>query len=114
MIELIRGDSLSLKFQRKDPEGQPITTEADEVFFTVKKNTTTEEYILQKTIEDMTFEDGTYHITILPEDTEELDYGSYVYDLEVCVGTDYKKTIAIGEFKIKEEVTFASNEYSEE
>ena len=37
MIELIRGDSLSLKFQRLDAEGNVITTQADKVFFTIKK-----------------------------------------------------------------------------
>ena len=111
MIELIRGDSLSLKFKRLDANGEPITTQADKVFFTIKKNTDAEDFILQKTIEDMTFDnDGTYHIEILPSDTEELTYGNYVYDLEVCVGSDYKKTISIGDFVIKEEVTFASNE----
>lgn len=111
MIEIIRGDSLSLKFQRLDAEGSVITTEADEVFFTVKKNTATKDVLFQKKLEDMTFDnDGTYHITILPGDTEELPYGSYAYDLEVLVGDDYKKTISIGDFVIKEEVTFASNE----
>lgn len=111
MIELIRGDSLSLKFKRLDANGEPITTEADEVYFTIKRNTTTEDVVFQKTLEDMTFDnDGTYHIAILPQDTEELPYGDYVYDLEICVGDDYKKTISIGNFKILEEVTFASNE----
>ena len=111
MIELIRGDSLSLKFQRLDANGEVITTEADEVFFTIKNNTINDEYIIQKKLEDMTFDnDGTYHITLLPGDTEELAYGKYVYDLEICIGDDYKKTISIGDFVIKEEVTFASNE----
>ena len=114
MIELIRGDSLSLKFKRLDAQGQAITTEADEVYFTVKKSYNDTDFILQKTLSDMTFDnDGTYHISILPEDTEDLMYGKYVYDLEVLVGTDYKKTIAIGDFIIKEEVTFSSNESGE-
>lgn len=112
MIELIRNDSLTLKFQRLAPDGNVITDEADKLFFTVKQNNITDTVVFQKTKEDMEYdsETGTYRFTILPEDTVSLPYGTYKYDLEVVNGTDYKKTISIGDFNILDEVTFAVNE----
>lgn len=66
--------------------------------------------IFQKTIEDMIFdEDGTYHFVINPEDTDEQSYRECKYDLQV-EHDGVKKTIAIGDFNINEEVTFAENE----
>lgn len=110
MIELIRNDSLTLKFQRVDANGTVITDEADKVFFTVKQNNITNTVVFQKTKDDMEFNEGTYRFTILPDDTVDLPYGTYVYDLEIVNGDDYKKTISIGEFVIMDEVTFATNE----
>lgn len=110
MIDLIRNDSLILTFKRIDGNGDIITEEADKIFFTVKQNNITNTVVFQKTKEDMEFNNGTYRFTILPEDTVNLPYGTYKYDLEVVNGTDYKKTISIGDFIIEDEVTFASNE----
>jgi len=109
-MNLRRGDTGKFKFQRLDAEGQPITTIADEVYFTVKKNTKTQDYLIQKKLEDMTFdEDGTYHFVIEPEDTNSLKYSDdYVYDIEVTQDGDVS-TIALGTFSLQEEVTFASN-----
>ena len=110
MIDLIRNDSLTLTFKRIDGSGEVITEEADKIFFTVKQNNITNTVVFQKTKDDMEFVDGTYTFTILPEDTVNLPYGTYKYDLEVVNGEDYKKTISIGDFNILDEVTFASNE----
>lgn len=112
MIELIRNDSLTLTFKRIAADGNVITEEADKIFFTVKQNNITQTVVFQKTKQDMEFdsETGTYRFTILPSDTVNLPYGTYKYDLEVVNGTDYKKTISIGDFIIEDEVTFASNE----
>ena len=110
-MKIIRGDTILLSFIRLDANGQPITTIADSVYFTVKKNYITESVILQKKISDMSFDDetGKYSFTINPADTDGLNYGKYVYDIEVIVG-NYKKTIARGELEITEEVTHVGNE----
>lgn len=112
MIELIRNDSMTLSFKRIDAQGEVITEEADKIFFTVKQNNITETVVFQKTKQDMEFdtETGTYRFTILPEDTVNLPYGTYKYDLEVVNEPNYKRTISIGDFNILDEVTFASNE----
>lgn len=114
-IELIRGDSLKLKFTRKDDEGKAILTTPSALYFSVKNNTYQNDVILQKVLDDMEFDSvsGQYSFFINPEDTDKLDYGSYKFDLEVkdeIGGLEYTKTIAIGDFIIKEEVTFVSNE----
>ena len=113
MIEITRGDTMVLKFQRKDKDGNVITQKADEIFFTVKVNAFLDNYIFQKKLNSgITFnnEDYYYRITILPTDTEGLYYGTYKYDIEVKNGNDYVCTIDIGDFIVKEEVTFARNE----
>ena len=109
-LSIIRGDTIPLKFQRKDNEGNVIMIEADKAYFTVKKNVSQTNVLIQKTLDDMTLdEEGVYHFTILPEDTDGLDYGTYVYDLEI-IQNEIVTTISRGEFIIESEVTFAENE----
>lgn len=111
-MQIIRGDTCPLKFQCKDGGGTPITTVADAVYFTVKTSYDVEAVTFQKTLEDMTFdEDGTYHFEIEPSDTEELPYGTYVYDIEITRG-DTVKTISQGQLKITKEATWKANKES--
>lgn len=111
MISLTRGDTEILKFQRKNDDGI-IQEVASEVYFTVKESSVKTDYIFQKTLGDgieFSTEDYFYRITINPEDTNDLYYGKYKYDIEVKED-DYTKTISIGDFIITEEITFAENE----
>lgn len=80
-IGLNRGTTLKLKAQRKDFNEQPILTEAQEIYFVVKKHWTDKEALIIKDLSDMVFdEEGYYHFTIEPTDTENLAYGKYVWD----------------------------------
>lgn len=107
---MIRGDTARFFFQRIDAEGEVITTRPDTLYFTVKKDFKTVPFVLQKKLDDMRMdEDGTFHFTIEPEDTEELQYRTYVYDIQV-VQDGVKTTIAKGGFVITTEVTFIENE----
>lgn len=112
MLKVIRGDTNKFKFSRKDSNGEVIMQQASNLYFTVKKDVLTKDVLIQKTIDDMEFENGVYTFTIDGNDTDNLYYGSYVYDLEV-VDDNYKQTISIGDFVIAEEVTFTSNESGE-
>lgn len=114
-IEITRGDTLKLSFTRLDSSGSAITTTPTAIYFTLKANTSNSEAIFQKTIEDMTLNTttGKWTFYINPTDTNNLSYGRYKYDIEVKDTLDneeYTKTIALGDFEIKEEVTFVSNE----
>lgn len=111
-MEIIRGDTENFKFQRKNKSEEVIKTKPDFLFFTLKDSYYSKEYLFQKRLDKDIFyseEDNYYRFTINPEDTDNLDYGSYVYDIEVITG-DVVKTIAKGTLEIKEEVTFAENE----
>ena len=80
-IGINRGTSLKLKAQRLDYNNQPIKTEADAIYFVVKKCWKNKTALIKKTKDDMTFDsNGFYHFTILPDDTEDLPYGKYVWD----------------------------------
>ena len=108
-MELIRGDTAKFKFQRHNAEGNVIGTKADAIYFTVKTNGYSDEVLLQKTLEDMEFdEDYYYHFTIEPSDTDNFKYGTYQYDIEVI--QDGNKTTTRGELVIEEEITFVGDE----
>ena len=109
MIKIVRGDTNYFKFERKDDEGNVITTKASKLYFTVKNTYNSSDVKIQKTIEDMEFNEGVYTFTIDGNDTDDLSYGTYKYDLEV-VEDNYKKTISIGDFVIEKEVTFTEDE----
>lgn len=105
-----RGDTKFLKFQRKDSEGNPIIESIDKAYFTVKNYSLPEDFIFQKTLADMDIdEEGFYHFRIDPEDTNKMLFSTYRYDLQIEIGA-IKRTIAFGNFIVKEEVTFAGNE----
>ncbi len=112
-LELIRGDTLDLKFQRKLINNEVITEVPDKMYFTIKSSYYDEDYLIQKRLEDnsITFnsQDKYYYFTLEPSDTDNLNYGTYVYDIEI-IKDGVVKTILKGKIKIKEEVTFASNE----
>lgn len=104
-----RGDTGNFTFQCLDTQGAVITAIADAIYFTVKTSWDTAPAVIRKTIDDMTFDDdGTYHFTIEPEDTEGLRYGLYVYDIEVT-RDGVVTTIAKGKLAITEESTWAIN-----
>ncbi len=108
-MNIVRGDTGAFKFQRLNSGGEPITSIPDEMFFTVKKSFSFNAYVLQKKLSDMMLgEDNCWHFTIEPSDTATLDYGTYVYDIEVTTG-EYVQTIAKGKLVIEEESTWESN-----
>lgn len=111
-MKLIRGDSARWKFQRKAADGSVITVEPEAIFWTVKRSYDDQEFVIQKTKEDFELdEDYYYHFGVTPDDTNDLAYGTYYYDIEVIQDDGlYKQTIKTGEFIISPEATWASNE----
>lgn len=105
-MELTRGDTGQYCFQRLDADGDAITTTPTALYFTCKKSYQSSSVAFQKTIDDMTMDDdGTWHFVIEPEDTEALDIGNYVYDIEVTESS-YVQTIAKGTLKLLAEATW--------
>lgn len=105
-----RGDTATYTFQRKNADGEIITSTPDALYFTVKKAYTDKTPLVQKKIDDMAMaEDGTWSFTIQAGETDMLAFGNYVYDIQVN-DNDAVTTIAKGAFTLTPEATWQSNE----
>lgn len=100
-ISITRGDSaiFALKIEKADGEPYKIG-EGDTVIFTVKKSTFDKDIITQKTVVN-----GV--ITINPDDTKSLEYGTYYYDVELTRADGFVSTvISPHKFIVEQEVTY--------
>ena len=99
-IFLTRGDTCVLKLAVTDSEEQPYDYSNDTVQLTVKTSTYTNTAIIQKNISGDSF-------VIEPSDTANLEYGKYVYDVQIITSTHNVYTvIAPADFIICNEVNF--------
>jgi len=104
-LAMIRGDTELISVSMKNEAGVALPFEVgDIVYFTVKKSVSTETILLQKIIEE--FNEGVAEITIEPDDTKELAYGTYKYDVQFNRGTEVKTIVAPSGFEIMGEVTY--------
>lgn len=112
-LEFIRGDTQILKLQIKDQDENVLKlVEDDELYFTVKQNANSEDVLLQKTLKNggiVLKEDNFYYITLKSEDTSNLNYGTYTYDIEVK-SNDFVKTLILATITLTEEVTWKGDE----
>ena len=111
-LTMTRGDTAQFKFTRLDNEGNPILTEADELYFTVKSSADNFSVEFQITLEDMNFnsQSGEYSFVVEPAMTNELNFNAkHFYDVEV-IQSGVKTTISFGQFKLLPEVTWQGNE----
>lgn len=109
-MEITRGDYEIFKFKRT-MNGFVIETIPDKVYFTVKRSQYEDNFLFQKRLNEgiIIDQDFIYNVEITPEDTNDLDFGEYIYDIEIVIG-DKPKTIDKGIFEITYEVTTAKNE----
>ncbi len=111
VISMPRGDIRPIRFTVRDENGIIDELELTEVYFTVKNKFKDETYLFQKRLSDGDIErldHNDYQFQINPEDTDDLKFGNYVFDIEL-VGEGIKQTF-IGTFTLTEEATYASNE----
>lgn len=99
VIQIIRGDTGRFNIEVLDAAGAPYPLSAkDRLVFTVKKNIKSQEILIQK--------EGT-PITLEPEDTSNLDFGKYIYDVQLTLEDGTVDTIiAPSTFNILSEVTW--------
>ena len=109
-IKLNRGTTLNLSATRLDEDGVVISAKATTALFCVKKDWTDEQALITKTLDDMEFADGTYSFSLKPEDTEELPYGKYVWDLTFTDGDDYRAKPAHGYLIVGNSAGWVENE----
>jgi len=109
---MARGDLESRQFLLKNPSGETFTTEPDEIYLTVKKTADDRDFIVQKRLSTggiSKVETGKYQFTIMPEDTNNMNYGDYAFDIEIVKNGLIKKTF-FGRFILDKEVTHYYNE----
>ena len=100
-IAMIRGDSGIFKIDVTDVAGNAVALDDnDALTFTLRRATRSPTIVLQKTITG-----GM--LTIHPEDTEKMGFGTYVYDVELKRINGFVDTIIPPhKFQLLEEVTY--------
>ena len=100
-IKLTRGDTafLTIPLKKNLYETYELA-EGDVLRFTVKKKATNTTPLFQKELT------GTNVFHIAPADTAALDFGKYVYDIELTTADGDVYTPIVGEFHVMEEVTW--------
>lgn len=98
-ISLTRGDSARIDITVVDAEGEEYELqEGDVLLFTVKSSVNDKDILIQKS--------GAI-VNLLPADTEDLEYGKYVYDVQLTLLDGTVNTIiAPSTFKIMSEVSW--------
>ena len=99
-IQLVRGDTLRAKLTLQDKAGNLyIPTADDEILFTVKRNAMTDKALIQVRVENS-------EVVLNPADTENLEFGSYVYDVQVILSDGTRDTVIQANiFELLPEVT---------
>lgn len=100
-ITLTRGDSLAIKLDIFDSEGNAYTpSSGDTIRFAMKKSYSDSECLISKVIPN-----DTMMLSLAPSDTKDLAFGSYVYDIEITFATGAVDTfIDRATFRLTEEV----------
>lgn len=91
-IFMTRGDTVSLKVDLTDYNGDPYSLQTgDEAIFRLKKSACDKRLLIEKELE--VDEDGQLYLIIDPEDTENLKFGVYYYEVEVITSDDCHFTV---------------------
>lgn len=110
-FEFPRGDTCPVSFGITDSAGEGIDLSTAEIYFTVKKGYSTQDFVLQKkkSTGGITVSGKDCVLVLSHNDTAQLSYGNYVYDIQFKSG-DYVKTICMGTITLTNESTWKANE----
>lgn len=99
-ITMTRGDTVKIDVTMKDADGQTYTpVEGEVIRFKAKRNWIDESAIIEKAIPI-----DTLILHIAPEDTHNLQFGTYVYDIQIThLNGDVDTFISKGTLIISEE-----------
>lgn len=101
-LEMTRGDSESITVTCDNHPFEP----GDIVEMTARKRAGSGERAMYKRVEEFS-EDGTAIIAINPEDTAEMSFGTYMYDIQLTFADGTVVTvIKPNSFTLLEEVTY--------
>lgn len=101
-LEITRGDDVSFCLALQDFE--PNTLSA--AYFSVKEKIDDNNYIIQKALNSgITINsDNDIQVTIAAADTDNIELGTYYYDLQVTINST-KQTILKGKFNVTYDIT---------
>ena len=102
-IYLTRGDTayIELKLRAKRDGEELEFQEGDKIYFSVKEDVGAEDYLFQRVVNP-----GEV-IVIEPSDTKQLDYGIYLYDIQVSTAMGEVFTVVEPTaFFLTEEITY--------
>jgi hypothetical protein len=98
-IFLTRGDTMFIKLSLEKEDGTDyVPTEADRIYFRLKKYATYPDILIEKQLAGMILE-------LTPNDTIHLNFGTYRYEIELVTGDGRHYTVISDEpFTIEEEI----------
>ena len=100
-IFLTRGDTFKARLTINNPDGSVYTpAEGDKIRFALKENVEDEECLILRDIPI-----DTMLLILYPEDTKSLEFGSYVYDIQLTKANgDVDTFITASKLKLTAEV----------
>lgn len=103
-LAMVRGDSETINFILKNISGERILDETDTIEFAVRKKANSPDVLIYKKVNPV---NGRAVINIMPEDTANLKFKDYVYDIQHTNARGVVTTlVSCSEFSVKEEVTY--------
>ena len=108
-IRFIRGDTHVIILEVTDGNDAAYIPEAtDQITLTVRANDYRGEIVLQKNSGEPDIEQlaSGWKITLQPEDTAELPYKTYVYDIQLNLSGVIQTVIPLSAFVLDKEVTY--------
>ena len=104
-LKVIRGTTNNLGLTIEDDNGKPYRLKKGEkIIFGVKQNPDNTDYDIQKIITDEAARDGIT-ITLSPEDTRDLPFGRYYFDIGLQTAGDYYMVVPCSPFIVEKAVT---------
>lgn len=99
-IKLTRGDTARITVNLKTSTGEDYELlDDDELILSVKKSVISDCYLLQKKIT------GTETFYLKPEDTNDINFGKYKYDVQLVTNEEVYTIIEPSTFEVMPEVT---------
>lgn len=103
-IEIVRGTTNTFSISVFNDEGEPYDLQSGEtLIFGIKKDPRELTNLIQKTVAEGT--GGVYIVELTPDDTADVPFGKYFYDVSVKSGADFFNVIETSVFDIKKNVT---------
>lgn len=105
-IEFVRGTTNCFEVALKDPDGNAVQMqEGEKLIFGVKSNKNNAEYDLKKIITMDSLVDGAYVVRLDPEDTIDLPFGNYYYDVGFQTEDAYYMVVECSPFILSSNIT---------